>query len=91
MADSNSVASEEEQERNMSVDNICYTKIKIACKSGSGKDAAVEEAVMVDESSVDTKQQDMGISVDNTCYEKVKSKWHLLCQEPITYDYSFKP
>ena len=71
MADSNS---EEEQDADTSVDNICYAKIKISCKSGSGKDA-VEKEVGMDESRVDSeKEQDVGTSVDNTCYEKLQSK-----------------
>ena len=80
MADSNS---EEEQDADTSVDNICYAKIKIPCKSGSGKDTVVKEVVMID-NSVDSKQQDMGTSVDNTCYEKLQSKLYLLHQEPFT-------
>ena len=75
MADSNSVDSKEELKADMSVDNVCYAKIKIPCERGSGKDAAVEEAVMMDESSDDCKEQDMGTSVDNICYEKLQSKW----------------
>ena len=76
MADSNSVDSKEEQDTDMSVDNVCYAKIKIPCKRGSGKDAVVvEEAVMMDESSVDSKEQDMGTPVDNICYKKLQSKW----------------
>ena len=74
MADSNSVDSKEEQEADTSVDNVCYTKIKIPCKSGSEKDAVVEEAVMMDEGSVDCKEQDVGTSVDNVCYDKLESK-----------------
>ena len=71
MADSNS---EEEQDEDTSVDNTCYAKIKISCKSGSGKDA-VEKEVVMDESRVDSeKEQDVGTSVDNTCYEKLQSK-----------------
>ena len=71
MADSNS---EEEQDADTSVDNICYAKIKISCKSGNGKDA-VEKEVVMDESRVDSeKEQDVGTSVDNTCYEKLQSK-----------------
>ena len=74
MADSNSVDSKEEQEANTSVDNVCYTKIKIPCKSGSEKDTVVEEAVMMDEGSVDRKEQDVGTSVDNVCYDRLESK-----------------
>ena len=78
MADSNS---EEEQDADTSVDNICYTKIKIPCKSGSGKDTIEKEAVMMDKGSVDSeKEQDVGTSVDNTCYEKLQSKLYLLHQ-----------
>ena len=75
MADSNIVDSKEEQDADMSVDNVCYTKIKIPCKRGGGKDAVLEEAVMMDESSVDSNEQAMGTSVDNTCYEKLQSRW----------------
>ena len=74
IADSNS-DSEEEQDADTSVDNICYAKIKISCKRGGGEDAAVEEAVMMDEGSVDSNEQDVGTSVDNTCYEKLQSRW----------------
>ena len=70
MADSDSVDSKEEQDADTSVDNVCYAKIKISCKSGSGKDA-VEKEVVMDESHVDSeKEQD----VDNTCYEKLQSE-----------------
>ena len=68
-----SAENKEEQDVATSVDNVCYEKIP--CKRGS---AAVEEAVMMDESSVDSKEQDMGTSVDNTCYEKLQSRWYLL-------------
>ena len=68
MADNNSDDSKEEQDANTSVDNVCYAEVR------SGKDAAVEEAVMIDKSSVDCKEQDMGIPVDNICYEKLQSK-----------------
>ena len=77
MADSNSGDSKEEQDANTSVDNVCYAEIR------SGKDAAVEEAVMIDKSSVDCKEQDMGIPVDNICYEKLHSKLYPLHQEPM--------
>ena len=72
MADSDSVDSKEEQDADTSVDNICYMKIKISSKTGSGKE--VEETIMVDEGSVDCKEQDMGTSVDNVCYDKLESK-----------------
>ena len=77
MADSSNVDvdSKEEQDADMSVDNVCYAKIKIPCKRGGGKDAALEEAVMMDESSVDSNEQALGTSVDNTCYEKLRSRW----------------
>ena len=74
MADSDSVDSKEEQDADTSVDNVCYTKIKIPRKSGIEKDAVVEEAVMMDEGSVDSKEQAVGTSVDNVCYEKLESK-----------------
>ena len=73
MADSDSVDIKEKQEADTSVDNVCYMKIKIPCKSGSGKDV-VRQAVLMDESSVDCKEQDTGTSVDNVCYEKLESK-----------------
>ena len=75
MADSDSVDSKEEQDADMAVDNVCYAKIKLPCKRGSGKDAVVKESVMMDEDSVDSKVQAMGLSVDNTCYEKLESRW----------------
>ena len=77
MADSDSVDSKEEQDVDIadtSVDNICYEKIKLPCKTGSEKDPVVEESVMMDEDSVDCKEQDMGTSVDNVCYDKLESK-----------------
>ena len=77
MADSNSDDSKEDQGANTSVDNVCYAEIR------SGKDAAVEEVVMIDKSSVDCKEQDMGIPVDNICYEKLQSKSYPLHQEPM--------
>ena len=75
MADSDSIDSKEEQDADMSVDNVCYAKIKLPCKRGSGKDAVVKESVMMDEDSVDSKEQAMGTSVDNTSYEKLQSRW----------------
>ena len=73
MADSDRVDSKEEQDVDMSVDNVCYAKIKL--KRGSGKDAVVKEFVMMDEGSVDSKEQAEGTSVDNFCYEKLQSRW----------------
>ena len=73
MADSNSVDSKDEQDADISVDNICYVKIKISSKTGSEKDAVVE-TVMVDKGVVDCKEQDLGTSVDNVCYDKLESK-----------------
>ena len=76
MADSDSIDSKEEQDVDIadtSVDNICYEKIKISCKTGSENDAVVE-TVMVDKGIVDCKEQDMGTSVDNVCYDKLGSK-----------------
>ena len=74
MTDSDSVDSKEEQYADTSVDNICYMKIKISSKTGSGKGAVVEETVMVDKDIVDSKEQDVGTSVDNVCYDKLESK-----------------
>ena len=77
MADSDSADSKDKQDVDIadtSVDNICYAKIKISSKTGSEKDAVVEETVMVDKGSVDCKEQDMGTSVDNVCYDKLESK-----------------
>ena len=73
MADSDSVDSKDEQDAYISVDNICYVKIKISSKTGSEKDAVVE-TVMMGEGSVDGKEQDVGTSVDNVCYDKLESK-----------------
>ena len=73
MADSDSVDSKDEQDADISVDNICYVKIKISSKTGSEKDAVVE-TVMMGEGSVDGKEQDVGTSVDNVCYDKLESK-----------------
>ena len=75
MADSENVDSKEEQNVDMSVDNVSYAKIKLPCKRESGKDAVVKESVMMDEDSVDSKEQAVGTSVDNTCYEKFQSRW----------------
>ena len=74
MADSDSVDSKHEQDADISVDNICYVKIKISSKTGSEKDAVVE-TVMVDKGIVDCKEQDKGTSVNNVCYDKLESKW----------------
>ena len=74
MADSDSVDSKDEEDADISVDNICYAKIKISSKTGSEKDAVVEETAMMNEGSVDCKEQDMGTSVDNVCYDKLESK-----------------
>ena len=76
MADSDSVDSKEEQDADVAVDNVCYVKIKLPCKRGSGKDVVVKESVMMDEGSVDSKkEQGEGVSVDNICYEKLQSRW----------------
>ena len=75
MADSNSVDRKEEQDADTSVDNICYAMIKVSSKTGSEKDAVVEETVMVDKGIVDCIEQDMGTSVDNVCYETLQSRW----------------
>ena len=75
MADSDSVDSKDEQDADISVDNICYVKIKISSKTGSEKNAVVE-TVMVDKGIVDCKEQDVGTSVDNVCYDKFESKGH---------------
>ena len=77
MADSNSDDSKEDQDANASVDNVCYAEIR------SGKDASVEEDIMIDKGSVDCKEQNMGIPVDNICYEKLQSKSYLSHQKPI--------
>ena len=73
MADSDRVDSKEEQDVDMSVDNVCYAKIKV--KRGSGKDAVVKESIVMNEGSVDSKEQAAGTSVDNFCYEKLQSRW----------------
>jgi len=84
MADSNSVDNKEEQERDTSVDNVCYTKIQ--SKQESGKNAAVELAGVVDKGIVDsTDEQNVAGSVDNICYEKLPSKLKL------TKHYVFEP
>ena len=62
-----------EQYTATSVDNSCYDKFP--SKRKSGKDAAVEESVMMDGSSVDCIKQDKSTSVDNVCYDKIQSKW----------------
>ena len=71
MADSDSVNSEEKQDADTSVDNICY----VPSKQGNGKNASVEFADMVGKSSAESKvEQDMATSVDNICYEKIPCK-----------------
>ena len=45
--------------------------------------AAVEEAVMIDKSSVNCKEHDICKPVDNICYEKLQSKSYPLHQEPM--------
>ena len=71
MADSNSVDSKEEQDADMSVDNICYDKIYI--KQGS---APVELTDLEGKGSAENK--DMATSVDNVCYDKLPSKLYLV-------------
>ena len=73
MADSDSVDSKDEQDADISVDNICYAKIKISSKTASERDTVVE-TVMMNECIVDCKEQDVGTSVDNVCYDKLESK-----------------
>ena len=73
MADSDSIDSKQEQERDTSVDDDCYAKIQ--SKQESRKNAAVEWAGVVDKGCVDsTDEQDVATSVDNICYEKLPSK-----------------
>ena len=45
------------QDADMSVDNVCFAKIKLPCKSGSGDDAVVKESVMMDRSSVNSEEE----------------------------------
>ena len=74
MADSDSVDSKDEQDADISVDNVCYAKIKISSKTAGSEKDAVVETVMMNEGSVDCKEQDVGTSVDNVCYDKLESK-----------------
>ena len=71
MTGSDSVDSKEKQEKDISVDNVCY--VKIPSKEGSGKNAAVELVGVVDKGCVNSKEkQDINVSVENVCYEKIK-------------------
>ena len=73
MADSHSVDSKKEQDADISVDNICCSKIFI--KQESAKNDAVELDDMVDKSSADSNvEQSVTTSVNNFCYEKLQSK-----------------
>ena len=84
MADSDSVDSEEEQDADTSVDNVCYDKIYI--KQGSGKNASVELTDMVGKGSAESKEeQDMATSVDNVCYDKLPSKLYLVYPKSRLY------
>ena len=56
MADSGSVNSKEEHDVDTSVDNVCYAKIKIPHKRGSGKDAPVELTDLEGKGSAENKE-----------------------------------
>ena len=75
MANCDSVDSEEEQDADTSVDNVCYDKVHI--KQGSVKNASVELTDMVSRGSAESKEQDMDTSVDNICYGQLPSKLYL--------------
>ena len=79
MADSNSAESQEEQDADLSVNNVCHAKIKNPRKRGSGKDASVELTDMVGKDSAENKdEQNMATSVDNVCYDGLPSKLYLM-------------
>ena len=84
MADSDSADSKEEQDTDVSVDNVCYDKVHI--KQGSGKNTSVELTDMVGENSVENKvNQDMATSVDNVCYDTLPSKLYLVYPKSRLY------
>ena len=84
MADSDSVDSKEEQDADMSVDNICYAKVP--SKQRSGKNAAVESDNMVGKVSAENKkEQGMATSVDNICYDTLPSKLYLVYPKSRLY------
>ena len=84
MANSDSVDSEEEQDADTSVDNVCYDKIYI--KQGSGKNVSVELTDMVvGKGSAKSKDQDMDTSVDNICYDQLPSKLYLVYPKSRLY------
>ena len=86
MADSDSVDSKEEHDPDTSVDNVCYAKIKIPHKRGSGKDASVELTDLEGKGSAESKEeQDMATSVDNVCYDKLPSKLYLVYPKSRLY------
>ena len=81
MADGDSVDSEEKQDVDTSVDNVCYDKIQ-----GSGKNASVELTDMVGKGSAENKEeQDMATSVDNICYDELPSKLYLVYPKSRLY------
>ena len=85
MADCGSVDSKEEHDADTSVDNVCYAKIKIPHKRGSGKDASVELTDLEGKGSAENKEQDMATSVDNICYDKLPSKLYLVYPKSRLY------
>ena len=86
MADSDSIDSKEEQDADTSVDNVCYAKIKIPRKRGSGKDASVELTDLEGKGSAENKEeQDVATSVDNICYDKLPSKLYLVYPKSRLY------
>ena len=84
MADSDSVDSEEEQDADTSVDNVCYDKVHI--KQGSGKNASVELTDLEGKGSVENKEErDMATSLDNVCYDKLPSNLYLVYPKSRLY------
>ena len=74
MADSDNVDSEEKQDADTSVDNVCYNKVHI--KQESVKNASVELTDLVGKGSADNKEEKQNVvtSVDNSCYEQIPYK-----------------
>ena len=76
MADSDRVDSEEEQDAETSVDNVCYEKIKIAYKRGSGEQ---DTGTSVDSTCYEKLQSR---SLNNVCKSVVVTNQSLHTQRP---------
>ena len=78
IADSDYVDYKEEQDADMSVDNVCYDTIHII-KKVSGKNTSVELTDLVVKGGAESKEdQDTATSVDNICHNILPSKLYLV-------------